>query len=337
MGEVIARRARSDVRGCILRALHETPGAHGANWIASRLSASGFRLQPRSVRHYLMELDEQGLTRMVSRRTGREITARGRQAALSSAPSVPVEPVASVMEQYCYRMTFDVHSGRGSLVTNVSFVDPGYLGSALREIQLATDRGISVGRRIVTAAEGESIGEQIVPDGMWGIGTVCSVSLSGILQKQGIPVRSRFAGLLDVHDRRFTGFRTRIDYGGTTLDPLEIFIQADMTRVREYLLRGSGIICASFREVPAVAVDQVRQIEKRASAHGLGGILAMGYPGQPLFDVPVTPGFCGMVVAGGLNPIASAREAGIRLSVQSLAGLEDASKFVTVREAMRRT
>ena len=50
-------------------------------------------------------------------------------------------------------------------------------------------------------------------------------------------------------------------------------------------------------------------------------------PNQPLFDIPVAEGRTGMIVVGGLNPVAALHEAGARVSIQSLAGLEEFSMF----------
>ena len=65
---------------------------------------------------------------------------------------------------------------------------------------------------------------------------------------------------------------------------------------------------------------------------GLGGILALGRPGLPLFDIPVSEGMVGMVVAGGLNPVAAIHEAGTRIAIHSLAGLEDMDRFKSFQE-----
>jgi repressor of nif and glnA expression len=142
--------------------------------------------------------------------------------------------------------------------------------------------------------------------------------------------------LLEIKERRITRFLNMIEYSGSTLDPLEVFMRADMTRVRDVILRGSGIICASFREIPSAARDQVGVVQRALKRKGMTGILAVGRPSQPLFGVAVSEGHCGMVVAGGLNPIASACEAGVRVTFQSLAGLVDMASFMTTREALRR-
>ena len=87
--------------------------------------------------------------------------------------------------------------------------------------------------------------------------------------------------------------------------------------------------------MPAAAAGDVRKIERKVKKHGLGGILAIGKPSQPLYGITVSEGYCGMVVAGGLNPIAGAAEAGVRLSSDCLAGLVEYGEFVTTQEARR--
>jgi repressor of nif and glnA expression len=295
----------------------------------------GLDLQPRTIRYYLLQLDERGLTQLVSRRRGRVITEQGREEAARTDVAEKTGIVASRIDTLCYRMSFDPATGTGTVITNISYLDPADLGTAAAEIQLVVDRGLAISSRIIVAGPGTELGGALVPEGRLAIATPCSVSLNGILQKRGIPVVSRFAGLLEIRNRQTVRFVDLIEYAGTTLDPLEIFIRAGMTRVRNVVLRGSGIICASFREVPSVAVDEIRRIEKQISRHGLGGILEIGRPNQPLFGIPVNEGYCGMVVAGGLNPIASLCETGMRLVPRSLAGLADYRSFVPVKRAIR--
>ena len=133
---------------------------------------------------------------------------------------------------------------------------------------------------------------------------------------------SRFGGLLEMQDGRPKRFVDLIEYRGSTLDPLEVFILANKTRVRSVVRTGTGILCASFREVPSVAVDDLRRIERDLRASGLGGVVAIGQPNQPLFGIPVSEGRSGVVVIGGLNPVAAVHEAGISVAVHSLVGLE---------------
>ena len=114
--------------------------------------------------------------------------------------------------------------------------------------------------------------------------------------------------MVDGNPYRFTQI---INYDGSTLDPIVTFIKGRMTDVRQAALKGTGTIGASFREVPTVTIPAVEEIFKRLEAIGLGGVLMIGKPGQPLLDIPVSSGRVGIIVAGGLNPIAVLEEIGM--------------------------
>jgi len=324
------------VKSSILKVLSESSRSLGATQIVSALLSMGMDLHPRTVRYYLLKLDSQGFTRLVSRRLGREVTELGREEASRTDAMARMGIVAAKVDSLGYKMGFHLKEGKGTVVVNMSLVDPGDFSLAIKEMQLVVERGFSVGAMIGVAQGGTRLGDITVPEGCMGIGTVCSVTLNGIFQKEGIPVLSRFGGLLEIRERKAVRFVNMIEYRGSTLDPMEVFIRADMTRVRSAILRGTGIVCASFREFPSVAVDQIRRVERVMKTHGLGGILAIGRPSQPLFDVPVSEGYSGMVVLGGLNPIAAVREAGIRVTMQSLAGLLDFSRLVPVHKFLKR-
>lgn len=320
----------------ILRVLEDTKRPVGASQIGALLLTGGIDLQPRTVRYYLLRLDERGMTRLVSRRQGREITDRGREEVHRAGASDRMRITSAKIDSLGYRMSLDAKSGIGSVIVNVTTVDVEDLGRTAREVQLVVNQGFAMGKRVAVAEAGETLAGVVVPDGVVAMGTICSMTLNGILQKQGIPVLSRFGGILEVRERRLVRFVEMIEYAGSTLDPLEVFIRAGMTRVRNVVLRGSGSLCASFREVPAAAMDHIRVIQRDMKRHDLGGILALGKPNQPLLGVQVSEGHCGMVVAGGLNAMAAAREAGVRMKVQSLSGLEDYARFQRVRALLRR-
>jgi len=184
-----------------------------------------------------------------------------------------------------------------------------------------------MGRRLAIAEAGQKLGGVIVPEGSIGIATVCSVTVNGIMLHEGIPVTSRFGGLIEMRDGEPQRFVDLIEYRGTTIDPLEVFIHAGMTSVRQCARTGRGIIGGSFREIPAVAVEGVAQVRAEMESYGLGGILAVGDPGQPLLDIPVADGRAGIIVVGGLNPVAAVHEAGIAVSMASLSGLADIDVF----------
>jgi hypothetical protein len=67
---------------------------------------------------------------------------------------------------------------------------------------------------------------------------------------------------------------------------------------------------------------------------GVGGNILFGKPNQPLLDVPVGVDKVGMLVVGGLNPIAAAEEAGIFTESKAMSTLYEYSRLLTFNEAV---
>lgn len=320
----------------ILKILSETGAPIGAARIQGALLAAGLDIQPRTIRLHLLELDQAGLTTLVSRRTGRLITDKGRQE-LSHANIVEkVGLIASQVDNLSYRMSYRPSLKTGTVVINISLIQPEHLSRALNEMKLVFRHNLAISSRIKIARPGETIAGTLAPPNHIAIGTVCSVTVSGALLHESIPVKSRFSGLIEVRNRIPIRFVELIEYGGSTLDPLEVFIQANMTRVRDVILTGNGILCAGFREIPTAALEDVKGIANNMRKMGLGGIVELGQPHQPVLGVPVSAGHAGLIVYGGLNPIALLRESGIPVIIKSMAGLEDYSALKTIEEYQRK-
>lgn len=324
-------------RMAILRALHDMSGPVGATRLMERLASMGHTVQPRTIRFHLLQLDREGLTRFVSRRLGREITDRGREEMTRANVVEKVGFVAAKVDNLGYRMSFESRRGKGSIIANLAFVDHRVLRLALKEIEPAFAAGLGFGTRLAVAGAGQRIADLSVPEGQVALATVCSLTVNGLLLKEGIPVVSRFGGLLEVRDRRPVRFVELIEYAGTTLDPLETFVRAGMTRVRECARTGEGIIGASFREIPAVALPEVTRLQRQLESQGLWGIMAVGRPNRPLFEIPVADGRAGLIVVGGLNPLAAVFESGIRIGMLSMSGIEDIERFGPFKTVCRQT
>jgi repressor of nif and glnA expression len=319
----------------ILKILNELNESAGASRITERLSAMGIHLQPRTVRFYLLQMDQNGLTECVSRRKGRMITAKGRDEVSHAHVMEKVGFAGSKVDTLGYRMSYNTHSQNGTIITNLAMLRSRDLSRALAEIRPVFMKHLSMGSRLTVARSGEKIAGTHVPGGMIAIATVCSVTLNGILLSNGIPVTSRFGGLVEMRDGKPLRFVELMEYAGTTVDPLETFTKAGMTQVRECAGSGYGIIGASFREIPSIAVEQARRTWSHLQKQGLGGILAVGPPGQPLLDIPVSQGRTGIIVVGGLNPMAAIYESGIQTSIKSLCELEDYSRFSSFDQIFR--
>jgi hypothetical protein len=118
-----------------------------------------------------------------------------------------------------------------------------------------------------------------------GIGTVCSVTLNGVLLSCGIPTISRFGGLLEIRNRKPLRFVELIHYEGTTLDPLEIFIKSGMTNYTDATATGSGLIGAGSGSSPPRAGTASRKSPGTGKDRAWG-VMVIGWPGQPLLKCP---------------------------------------------------
>lgn len=324
---------RDRIRTSILRALGEDAAPAGAAKLAIRLRKMGLDLKPRTVRAHLLELEREGFTTTVSRRLGRRLTERGRRELTNANAFEQLGFVAAKVDDLGYRMSYSYRSGRGTVVANLALIRDRDLSRALEQVLPIIKAGLSLGNKIAVARAGERIGDFSIPHGSAALATLCSVTINGILLSRGVPVTSRFGGLMEMRDGEPTRFIDAIEYRGTTVDPLELFVGAGMTEVAKCAQTGNGVIGASFREIPEGAADSARRILAKLRERGIGGELAMGEGNLPLFDIPVTPGRIGLIVIGGLNPLAALRETAIPATTRSLAGLCDMAAFIGAEDA----
>jgi len=303
-----------------LRILDEAGRPLGSTKIARSLRVVGIDLAERMVRNYLAETDHRGLTVNLGRR-GRRITDRGRAELAAAGAARKIGFIDARGEELAYRMTFDLRRRCGTVIVNLSAVPRDRLDAARRALVPVVRAGLGMGRVGRIDRQGLPVPGLSAGEGEAVIGTVCSLTLNGLLSGAGVPTISRFGGLIEVHDGAVQRFTHIIEYAGTTLDPIEIFIKARMTSVGEAARTGSGIIGASFREVPAVALPRVRKVVRRMDEVGMGGLVVVGEPSRPLAEIPVGQGRAGVIVAAGLNPVAAIHEAGIPTENRAMARL----------------
>ncbi len=317
------REKTEEKRLAILRVLREAGGPLGSSKITERLSAMGHDISERTIRFHLLDMDKAGLTKNLGR-AGREVTERGLKELGNARAFEKVGYLSAKIDQMTYKMSFDLARRRGTVVVNVSLLERDDLGRAVPLMQQVFAAGYAMGTVMALLHPGQQVGQAAVPEGSVGIGTVCSITLNGVLVSHGIPTHSRFGGLLELRDRKATRFVEFINYDGTTLDPLEVFIRSVMTDYVGATRTGNGVIGASFREVPADSRDRVLELADQMREVGLGGVFSIGWPGRPLLEIPVSEGRLGLIVIGGLNPVAILEESGIHVHrTGALAGLID--------------
>ena len=315
-------------RRLILKALHELGDSAGAAKISEVLDCMGLNLQPRSVRFHLLQMDREGLTRCVARRKGRQLTETGERELDKINVLGKVGYISSRVDELGYRMSLDILFETGTIIPNVAVISQKDLSRAVHYMTPVFDAKLSIGDYIAYKMHGEQLGGIMVPRGKIALATICSMTINTLFLKAGIPVHSRFCGLLAMENWAPVGFVDMIDYNGTSVDPLKLFILAKLTRVSAYVKSGAGIIGASFREFPSVAYDRVLEILNILQCkHRLNGVISIGRPNMPLLDIPVGEGRTAMIVIGGLNPIAALHEVGVPVEINPLLGLEEISTF----------
>ena len=295
----------------ILKVLSDSKETLGARVIARRLTDYGIELGERAVRYHLKLMDERGLTQLVGGRDGRMLTEQGIEEVGSALVKDKVGFAISRIEKLAFRTNFNPQNRTGSVPVNISLFPKAQFSKALEAMRPAFTKGLCVSHLVAMAQEGEKLGELIVPQNKVGLATVCSIVVNGTLLKAGVPIDSRFGGILQIRDHRPLRFVELIHYAGSSLDPSEVFIKARMTSVTEVAKKGEGKILANFREIPALCRPTAEEVVTKLKEAGLGGLLIMGNLSEPVCEIPVELNKIGIILLGGLNPAAAAEEAGI--------------------------
>ncbi|UCE97749.1 MAG: DUF128 domain-containing protein [Dehalococcoidia bacterium] len=296
----------------ILKALNDSQRVLGARVIARQLKEQGVELGERAVRYHLKLMDERGLTKLIGR-DGRIITESGIEELNNALVRDKVGFAISRIELQAFQTEFDIKKQTGLIPVNVSFFSETNFLKALKIIRPAFKAGLCVSNLVAKAEQNQMLGELIVPKGKVGLATVCSVIINGALLKAGIPMDSKFSGILQIKGNKPIRFIELIQYSGCSLDPSEVFIRAKMTKVREVVESGDGRILATYREIPAPCQTPAREIITELDSAGIGGLLIMGNVSDTVCEIPVELNRIGIIIVNGLNPIAAAVEAGIEV------------------------
>ncbi len=316
----------------ILKILSESPQPLGARLISRQLKEQGVELGERAVRYHLKLMDERGLTRPMERWDGREITPLGKEEINNALVADKIGFVLEKIELLAFRTSFDIERGTGLVPVNISFFPKQKFPEALQVMKEAFKAGLCVSDLVAVASEGERLGEVLVPGGKVGLATVCSIIINGSLLKVGVPTDSRFGGVLQMRNNQPLRFANLIYYSGSTLDPSEVFIRAGMTDVQGVIRKGEGKILANFREIPAQCQPLVEKVTNQLKEAGLRGLIMMGTVSEAVCGIPVGLNKVGMILLGGLTPVAAAVEAGIEAENHAMSTLLDYQSLTKFQE-----
>ncbi len=313
----------------ILKVLSESSEPLGSITIARELERYGIFLSERAIRYHLRITDERGYTQPMGR-DGRMLTPAGVEELRRALAPDQVGFILDKLELLAFRTTFDPLTKTGMVPINTSLVDANKFDKTLSVIKKVFTAKLAVSHMVATAREGEKIGSVVVPEGKTALATVCSVVVNGVLLKAGIPIESRFGGVLEIRNSVPRRFIALINYSGTSLDPSEQYIRARMTSVGEVVKTGSGVILANFREIPAQARSAVVEKINQMKAAGIYGVYLLGNTSEPVCQIGVGLNRVGLINVGGLNPMAAAAEAGIPVENMAESGLVEYSTLKSI-------
>jgi repressor of nif and glnA expression len=94
-----------------------------------------------------------------------------------------------------------------------------------------------------------------------------------------------------------------------------------MTSVGQVAREGQGKILANFREIPAICQPKAEEITALLKEAHLGGVLTMSMVSKSVCEVPVELNKVGMILTGGLNPVAAAVESGIEVENRAMSAI----------------
>ena len=220
-----------------------------------------------------------------------------------------------------YNVDFDLETHSGNVISNLSYVKTEELDDALDIFEEIMKTGpqfcSSKYFRIVPGKE----------PGKTGIATVCSLTLDGILVKNGVSTTPQYGGILE-SDGKQPRFIELTAYSGSSLDPHEIYIAKGMTSVLDSI-KGVGRVLASLREIPYIARPTAVDVLEEVQDAGFS-ILKIGKPSELVYNAKVERYHVGIVAPGGLNPIAALKEHGMDVepkAVETIMKVSDMEEF----------
>ncbi|MDP2846119.1 MAG: NrpR regulatory domain-containing protein [Candidatus Methanoperedens sp.] len=306
----------------IIRILHENKEPIGARLIADKMNERGYAIGERGVRYHLRILDERGLTKRQGY-DGRVITEQGINELNSALVGDRVGFIINRIEKLIYDTTFDLKTGEGTVIINTSIIDKNDIDKTMEILRHVIYNGYSISPYIKLIDEGMVTPDIEIPDGKLGLATMCSITVDGILLNNGIPVTPKYGGILEIKNRKPVHFEELIEYNGTSIDPMRIFMAKKMTGVLPAVDTGSGKLLANLREIPVSAVSEAEKILATVMDTRIGGIVEIGEPGKSVLNAPVVTGKVGVVVYAGTNAMAAVEESGIDVTTYPISTIMD--------------
>jgi HTH-type transcriptional regulator, global nitrogen regulator NrpRI len=307
----------------ILKVISDSPQPLGGRMISRRLHDQGINLGERGVRYHLKIMDERGLTTIAGHRDGRSITRQGQDEMKSLLVYDKMGFLTSRIELLAYYTTYNIEENTGNVPIDVSLIPATDYKKALGTLKEIFNGEYYLSLFIAVAEEKEKLGDIVIPQGTVGLATLSNAVINGCLLKAGIPLDSRYCGILHIHNNRPYRFMDLIQYDGSTIDPPIIFISSRFTGVNDAVKHGEGMVMASYHEVPMFSRPGTEETLLELQNKHLCRSFILGQYNEPVCDIPARPNRIGLVTYSGLNPAAALSESGIKVTVKTMCGVMD--------------
>ena len=228
----------------------------------------------------------------------------------------------SRIENLMQKVSFDPQRMEGDIITNTTMVDLKMLDSTLRIFRDVMESGLAVSPYLKV----ETFGSRAK------ILSACSITVSAILLKAGVPVRPRGGGVIEVIDREPVRFTDMLMYWATTIDPIDVLISQELTSVLEMMQTGSGRILGNLQEAPMLAVERIEERLEVLAEAGFSGVLDLGEPNMNVLGVSVERDHVGLSLVGGTNIVAAAMSQGIGLKTESISSLTEIGEMTHIQD-----
>ncbi len=310
----------------IMRIISESDKPVGARLIADEMHNRGYAIGERAVRYHLRILDERGFTEKHGY-IGRTITERGKKELSDALVSDRLGFIITKIEELIYRTDYDLDSGKGNVIVNISYIDKDDYDNAADVIRYAMAHGASISPKVGVLEEESDEYDIYIPEGKIALATVCSITFDGLLLKNGIPTMPAFGGLMQMENYEPEGFVDLISYSGTSIDPIKIFLRRKSTSILKSIDTGSGYMLANMREIPASAAKRAEIVIERAKKDDIGGHICIGDSSEDVLYAPVQRGKVGIPVMVGINAVAAVEEAGIQIDTHPVSTVMEYKKM----------
>ena len=204
------------------------------------------------------------------------------------------------------QVDLNIEKKSGNIIANISYINKEDIDEAIETMQKSYElnkKYVNPHFQIISHPEDEN---------KVGIATICSLSIDGLLIKNGIKSMPKYGGLLELTEPPL--FIDLISYTGSSIDPHKIFIAKDMTSIISD--NGPKRLLASLKEIPFVARDHSVYLLDKLSKLGLP-IYKIGKPRELTYNAKVDNYYFGLVTGSGLNTIAAIKEKGIDIEVKA--------------------